>query len=153
MKSFGLILAVVSAAGTLTMTASKALPQTPRYGESLVSERRTATYQHADEITLVQAKLNEFDSALAAHDVGGLQAIGIKRVTAKRWLQFFKDNPRATVTDQCLLADLSISGNAASWTCTETATIISEEKPKAFVHLIRFMFAKTGGEWTIADRR
>jgi len=153
MKPLGLLLSLVSAAGLLIWTIPSAISQTPAYGERLVSAPGTPTYRLTEEILSVQAALSQFDTALALHDVGGLQAIGIKRVSAKRWQQFFKDNPSATVTDRCVLSELSISNGTANWTCMETATIISEDKPKAFVHEIRFVFAKTDGRWMILDRR
>lgn len=153
MKSFRLLIVLVSAAGALTLAAANAASQTPGYGASLLPASDSTTYQSAGESGSLQATLNQFDSALAAHDVEMLQAVGIKHVSAKRWQKFFKDNPRATVTDHCEASGLFISGDTANWTCLETATIIYEEKPRAFVHVIRFTFAKTNGEWMIADRR
>jgi len=129
------------------------MSQTPGFGEKLLPASESTTYQLAEEIGSVQATLEAFDSALAAHDVERLQAVGIKKVSAKGWQKFFKENPQATVTDRCSLSELFISGDTASWTCTETATIIYEAKPRAFDHVIRFTFAKTNGTWMIADRR
>ncbi len=101
----------------------------------------------------MRSALNQFDNALALHDVDLLESAGVKRADAKRWQKFFKDNPHATVTDQCPDSDLLISDNTATWTCTETATILSEGKPRAFAHVIRFTFARNNGIWTVADRR
>lgn len=153
MRSLGWNVALVLAAGLAAMAPAKAFSQTPAYGESLLPASEPVTIQPTEEATTVQAALREFDSALAAHDVVKMQAVGIKRVTAKGWQKFFKDNPRATVTDRCLNSDLYIADSTASWTCTETATIISEGKPRAFVNVIRFTFSKTNGRWMIADRR
>jgi len=153
MKSFGLVLSLVSAVGAVAMAAPITFAQASGQGQNWLSASETVTYQPAQEAARVQETLSQFDSALAMHDVGGLQAAGIKRVNARRWQRFFKDNPRATVTDQCPVTALFISDDAASWTCTETSTIISEGKPRSFVHVIRFTFAKSDGEWTIADRR
>ena len=141
-KSFGLILALVSAAGLLAMAAPNAFAQASGYTVKLLSASESATYQLAEEAVPVRSALNQFDSALAMHDVEKLQAVGIKRVSAKGWQKFFKDNPRATVTDYCPVSELFISDDTANWTCTETATVISEGKPRPFVHVIRFTFAK-----------
>ncbi len=35
----------------------------------------------------------------------------------------------------------------------ETVTIISENKPRTFLHTIQFTFAKRGGTWMVAKRR
>ena len=153
MKSFRLILALVSAAGLLAMTAPGAFAQASGYSVRLVSASESATYELTEEAVPVQLTLMEFDSALAMHDVEKLQAVGIKRVSAKGWQKFFRENPRATVTDHCPASELFISDDTANWTCTETATIISEGKPRSFVHVIRFTFAKRDGTWMIADRR
>jgi hypothetical protein len=109
--------------------------------------------QPMEEAVQVQATLNRFDSALALHDIGQLQAEGVNAGSAKRWNHFFKDNPRAEVTDKCPASDLLIAGDTAVWKCTETATVISEGKPLPFEKVIRFTFTKTNGAWTISDRR
>ncbi|MDR3752353.1 MAG: hypothetical protein P4K78_00790 [Terracidiphilus sp.] len=153
MRLFGWILALVSIAGPLALAAPNAFSQSSAFGVNLVSVPESATYQPAEEAVEVQATLNQFDSALDAHDVGRLRAAGIKAVTAKRWQSFFRDNPRATVTDRCPVSELFISDSTASWTCSETITVISEGKPRAFVYVIRFKFAKTNGAWMIEDRR
>jgi ketosteroid isomerase-like protein len=101
----------------------------------------------------VQDALNRFDTALAAHDVQQLLAAGIEPASVKGWQRFFKDNPRATVTDSCSGSDLSISGDTANWSCKETSTIVSDGRPVQYAHNIRFTFTRKNGEWTIADRR
>ncbi len=153
MRFFGSILALISVAGPLALAPPNAFSQSSAFGENLVSMPESATYRPADETVQVQAALNQFDSALDAHDVGRLRAAGIKAVSAKRWQSFFRDNPRATITDRCPISELLISESAASWTCSETTTVISEGKPRAFVYVIRFKFAKTNGMWMIEDRR
>lgn len=153
MQFCGRILALVSVAGPLALAAPNAFSQGSAYGLNLVSVPETATYQPAKEAVEVQAALSQFDSALDAHDVGKLRDTGIKAVTAKRWQSFFRDNPRATVTDRCPVSELFISDSTASWTCSETTTVISEGKPRAFVYVIRFKFAKANGVWMIEDRR
>jgi len=152
MRSFGWILAV-SAAGSLAMAVPNAFSQSSAYSVNLVPASESVAYQPAEEAVPVQAALNQFDSALAKHDVEKLRASGINAVTAKGWQKFFRDNPRATVTDHCPISELLISDETANWTCTETATVISEGKPRAFAHVIRFTFAKRNGMWMIVDRR
>lgn len=109
--------------------------------------------QLVNEALQVQDALNRFDTALASHDVQQLLAAGIEPSSAKGWQRFFKDNPRATVTDRCSGSDLAISGDTANWSCTETSTIESEGKPVQYAHNIRFTFTRKNGEWTISDRR
>lgn len=113
----------------------------------------SAVGRSGEEAALVQAALDHFDFALASHDIGELQAVGIKPVLAKRWQKFFTNNPRANVTDNCPASTLFISGDTATWNCIEMATIISEGKPVQFTHLIRFSFANRNGVWMISDRR
>lgn len=153
MKSAGLILTFISGFGLFAMSVPNTLSQTPGRGESLLSASDVVTYQPTEEAMPVRSALNQFDNALALHDVDLLESAGVKRADAKRWQKFFKDNPHATVTDQCPDSDLLISDNTATWTCTETATILSEGKPRAFAHVIRFTFARNNGIWTVADRR
>ena len=153
MNSTRWFLAMLSGVGLLAMAAPKTLSQTPAHGESLFSASESAMYQPAQKAVSVQAALDQFDNALALRDVGRLQAAGVNPADAKRWRRFFRDNPRATVTDLCPVPYLLISEDTASWTCTETATIISEGKPRSFAHVIRFTFARDNGTWTVADRR
>jgi hypothetical protein len=154
MQSARLILALVSGVGLLAMGTPNAVCQSAAYDASALSAPESAAYQLGGEARPVQAVLRRFDYALEMHDVGLLQAAGVNRATAKLWQRFFSENPHATVTDRCPVSDLYVSDNTASWTCIETATIISEGKPKSFDHVIRFMFAKNGaGVWMVADRR
>ena len=106
MRFFGSILALISVAGPLALAPPNAFSQSSAFGENLVSMPESATYRPADETVQVQAALNQFDSALDAHDVGRLRAAGIKAVSAKRWQSFFRDNPRATITDRCPISEL-----------------------------------------------
>lgn len=112
-----------------------------------------AAPENTEEAAMVEATLNRFGSALTTHDVTEMQAAGIQAVSLKGWQRFFKNNPRASVTDSCPSNTLSISGDMATWDCVETATIISEGKPVPFAHVIRFSFARRNGEWKISDRR
>lgn len=153
MKSAGWFLTLLCVFGLLGMAAPLAPSQTPRHDVATLPASETAVYQVANQALPVQAALHQFDYALTMHDVGLLQAAGVKRADAKRWQEFFKDNPRATVTDKCPVSELFISDASAVWVCTETATIISEGKPRSFVHTIRFTFSRNHGTWLVADRR
>lgn len=153
MKLAGFIFATVAGVGLLAIAAPCSFSQAPASGITLLSTSEPVTYKPATEAVPVRAALDRFDYALAMHDVGMLQAAGVKRTSAKRWERFFRDNPRATVTDQCPSADLFISDDTASWTCLETATIISEGKPRSFLHIIHFTFVRNNGMWMVADRQ
>jgi len=93
MKSFGLVLSLVSAVGAVAMAAPITFAQASGQGQNWLSASETVTYQPAQEAARVQETLSQFDSALAMHDVGGLQAAGIKRVNARRWQRFSKTIP------------------------------------------------------------
>jgi hypothetical protein len=153
MKFAGFFFATVSGIVLFAMAAPGASSQEPGFGARSFSASDAPAYRSWEEAEPVQAALNRFDYALAMHDVGMLQAAGVKRSTAKLWQRFFSDNPRATVTDRCPASELSISYDTGYWTCTETVTIISEGKPKAFEHIIHFTFARKRGTWLVADRR
>lgn len=100
----------------------------------------------------VEAALNQFDYALAMHDVGMLQVAGVNNASAKLWDKFFSENPLATVTDDCPVSELLVSEDTATWTCTETVTILSAGKQRAFYHVIRFRFGRNKGMWKVAER-
>jgi len=106
-----------------------------------------------NDAILVQAVLNQFDSALAAHDVDLLQAAQMQPANMKGWRKFFKSNPEATVSDNCPASELEIYGDKANWNCIETVTVMSEGKLLPFAHVIRFTFAKQNGTWMISNRR
>jgi hypothetical protein len=144
-----LILTLSAAAILIIANASRISAQTARE----VRYSPAISNQPMDEAVKVEATLNRFDSALALRDIDLLQAAGINPVTAKRWHHFFKDNPRAEVTDSCPASQLFISGDSAVWNCTETATVIADGKPLPFSLGIRFTFTKSNGEWMISDRR
>jgi hypothetical protein len=151
--SSGVVFALVLTVGQLAVVATHGSAQASVHSENWLPESRSAAYQPAEEAVRLQETMNQFDSALATHDVRKLEAAGVQQVSVKRWQRFFKDNPRATVTDRCPASELLISNDAASWTCTETSTIISDGRPRSYVHVIRFIFAKTSGGWMVADRR
>ncbi|HEU5457425.1 MAG TPA: hypothetical protein VFU68_02285 [Terracidiphilus sp.] len=146
-------LATVSAAALLAMAAVSAGAQQPAYGSSSFAQFQPVSYPQSDRILSVRAVLDQFDTALARHDIDMLQATGVNRQNARRWRSFFRNNPQATITDDCPVSALYIAGDSAHWACTETATIISEGQPRAFVHTIRFTFARNNGMWLVADRR
>lgn len=153
MKSFQLVLAVVAAVGPLAMGPHNVFAQTLTYSATPLVAAAAPVCQSVDEAAQVQAALSQFDSALASRDIQQLQAAGIKPESAKGWQKFFKNNPGAKVTDKCPAGALGISGDTAIWSCTETATLISEGKPLAYAQPVRFMFARKDGVWSISDRR
>ena len=106
-----------------------------------------------DESVGVKAALAGFEAAYNAHDMGRLQAVwaGIKPAQAKGLQSFFHDFPSARVTDECPPSQLNISGDNASWACSESTILKPGAAPQS--HPIRFIFTKRGGTWTIADRR
>ena len=108
-----------------------------------------------DETSLVQAAVERFNAALAAHNVDAMRALwpGMKSGQEKGFQSFFKSNPDAKMSDSCTPFSLSISGDTASWVCNETTTIIAGGRPNSSVHSIHFSFKKTGGNWIITDRR
>jgi hypothetical protein len=112
----------------------------------------SAAWQPTEQAATVQDALFQFDAAVASHDVALLQAAGIKPGSARGWQKFFKNNPDATVTDDCPASGLAMYNDTAVWNCTETVTVISEGKPVPFALGIRFTFARRNGAWTIADR-
>jgi len=152
MRSNRLTLSLGAAAILLALTAPRSFAQASMH-KLYLPVVAAASAEPMDEAVLVQATLDQFDSALALHDIGRLQAAGINPNTAKRWHHFFSDNPRAEVTDSCPASELYISGDTAVWMCTETAKVISEGKPVPFEKMIRFTFTKRDGAWTISDRR
>lgn len=113
----------------------------------------SAAYRPSGKAVPVRAALNQFSSALATHDPDKLQAAGVKPASIKRWRKFFRENPRATVLDRCPASNLAIFDDTATWTCTETVTIIFDGRPHSFLHIIHFTFARNNGTWMIADRR
>lgn len=149
LKSTGFILAIALGVGPFAKAAPKGqhvLPAQPlsTTGSTFIPAPRG--------FGSVEAALSQFDYALAMHDVGMLQVAGVNTASAKLWDKFFSENPLATVTDDCPVSELFVSEDAATWTCTETVTIISAGRPRAFYHVIRFRFGRTRGIWKVADR-
>ena len=108
-----------------------------------------------DETALVQAVVERFNAALAAHNVDAMRAAwpGMNRSQEKGFQNFFKSNPGSKMTDSCSPSSLTISGDSASWACSESTTIIAGGRPMTTQHSINFSFKKAGGSWVIADRR
>ena len=154
MKSFRFLLSHVAIAGMLAVSVPAAWSQGP---ENTNDQQQAIAIppacQLVNEALRVQEAINRFDTALASRDVQQLLASGIEPSSVRGWQRFFRDNPRATVTDRCSGDDLSISGDTANWSCKETSTIVSEGKPVQYAHDIRFTFTRKNGEWTISDRR
>ena len=145
----GLIFALVP--GLFAMVSPRAVSRAPGYGVAQLAA--SAVYQPAESAVSVRAALNQFSSALATHDPDKLQSAGVKPASIKRWRKFFRENPRATVLDRCPASELTISDDTATWTCTETVTIIFDGKQLSFPHVIHFTFTRNNGTWLIADRR
>ena len=152
MKSSWLFFSLVLA-GMMVFSSPRALPQSHQSNLNQQAIAISASYTAGTEATGVQDALNRFVAAVASQDVQQLLAAGIRPASAKGWQRFFKENPRAKLTDRCAVSDLYISDNTANWSCTEVATVISEGKPVPFAHLIRFTFTRTNGQWIISDRR
>jgi eukaryotic-like serine/threonine-protein kinase len=114
-----------------------------------------AAPQPADPSALIEQAVSSFDAAYNAHDVGRMQAAwtGMKAAQAKQFQSFFKDQPTSKVSDSCPPSGLNVSGENASWTCSETSTYLSGGRTQSHSQDIRFTFAKRGGSWTIVDRR
>ncbi|HTW81335.1 MAG TPA: hypothetical protein VME23_17445 [Terracidiphilus sp.] len=152
MRSSGFLFSLLAAIVLVALSIG-AWSQSPQNGAVQQAAAYSPSYTTVNETLEVQGALDRFTVAVASHDVQRLVAVGIRPSSAKGWQRFFRDNPRATVTDQCSGTNLFISGDTARWSCVETATIISEGRPAQFAHLIRFTFTRTNGEWLISDRR
>lgn len=111
--------------------------------------------QPAGPKTLIRAALEKFDAALSSHNVSAMKAAWpkMKSSQAKGFQSFFKDNPKARITDSCSTSSLTVSGNTASWACNETTTLIVNGRKTSSQHGIHFTFAKSGGNWIITGRR
>jgi predicted Ser/Thr protein kinase len=109
----------------------------------------------ADDTALLQALVQRFNGALAAHSVDGMRALwpGMNKNQEKGFQNFFKSNPGARMSDSCTAFSLTVSGESANWVCNETTTIIAGGRPMTSQHSITFGFKKSGGNWIIADRR
>jgi hypothetical protein len=153
MKTLRLTLSLAAAVSFFALSTPGAFCQGPESSDNPQPIVIPPACQLVNEALQVQDALQRFDSALASHDVQQLLAAGVEPSSARGWQRFFKDNPRATVTDRCSGSDLAISGDTANWSCTETSTIESEGKPVQYAHNIRFTFTRKNGEWTLSDRR
>lgn len=149
MKSFGFLSAVIATA-VLAASAAGASGQKAAYP---AAAPMAVAYQPTEQAATVQDALNQFDVAVASHDVGLLRAAGIQPGRARGWQKFFKSNPEATVTDDCPASGLMMFNDSAIWNCTETVTVVSEGKLVPFALGIRFTFARRNGAWIVADRR
>jgi eukaryotic-like serine/threonine-protein kinase len=125
-----------------TITAPVPAPVTP------------AAPSPVDESAGIRQAIATFEAAYNAHDVGRMQAIwtGLTPKAAKTFAGFFKDNPATTVTDSCSPSNLSISGDTATWTCSETNTYKVNGKMTPNNSTVHFAFARHNGNWTIVSR-
>jgi hypothetical protein len=161
MKSVRFFLALMATAATLAVTFTLAVPsaqaQGPENTAGNSSEQQAIVIppscQLVNEALQVQDAINRFNNALASRDTQQLLASGIEPASVKGWQRFFRDNPRATVTDRCSGNDLSIAGDTANWSCSEMSTIVSDGRPVQYAHNIRFTFTRKNGSWSISDRR
>ncbi len=106
-----------------------------------------------DQTALLQAVINNFNAALAAHDVSRMHTVwaGMTPQVEKKWQNFFKSLPKAKVSESCPAGSLNVSGDSASWSCTVTTIIPGASSPAA--QGVRFTFAKKNEAWVIADWR
>ena len=106
-----------------------------------------------DDSALIRAVVNNFNSALSAHNVGGMQAAwpGMKSQDAKKWQNLFKNTPGIKVSDNCPSSALNISGDTATWGCSVNLTIPGNSPPPP--QGIRFTLSKKNGAWVIEDWR
>ncbi|MGB6688123.1 MAG: protein kinase [Terracidiphilus sp.] len=106
-----------------------------------------------DDSVLIRAVVNNFNSALSAHNVGGMQASwpGMRPQDAKKWQGLFKNTPGIKVVDSCPASALNISGETATWGCSVNLTIPGNSPlpPQG----IRFSLTKKNGTWAIEDWR
>jgi hypothetical protein len=152
MKSYAKSIALAAVAGIIAATSPN-VAQTPSSNVTPAVAAASAGYQAFEQAALIQETLNRFDSALALHDLGQLQALGIKPASAKAWQRFFKNNPGSSVTDDCPASGLAILGDTATWSCSETATVMSRGKVLPYPLAVHFTFTKQQGIWVISDRR
>jgi hypothetical protein len=110
--------------------------------------------QPVDDSAGIRQAIATFEAAYNAHDVGRMQAIwtGMKPAQAKTFAGFFKDNPATSVTDSCPPSNLNISGDSATWTCSETNTFKVNGKMTPNNITIHFVFARHNGNWSIVGR-
>ena len=108
-----------------------------------------------DQSPALLAAVNRFQAAYNAHDLAALQSVwtGLRPQQVLGLQTFFKVNPAARVADQCPPSAVVVSGDVASWTCTETTTLVAGARPLSHSQSIRFGFARKNGAWTIQDRR
>jgi hypothetical protein len=110
------------------------------------------TPQPVDQTALLQAVINNFNAALAAHDVGRMRSewAGMTPQVEKKWQSFFKSLPKARVSESCPAGALNVSGDSATWSCTITTLIPgAPAQPQG----IRFTLAKRNDAWVITDWR
>jgi hypothetical protein len=153
MRSLRSLSTLAAATAIIAIAVPNAVTQASRLNEISAAAVASAAYPSQQDAAPVQAALNQFDSAIASHNVGLLLAVGIQPARARGWQKFFRENPEASVRDDCPQSALAISGDTANWYCTETATIVSERRPVSFQKVIRFTFTRSSGVWMISDRR
>ncbi len=106
-----------------------------------------------DEKATIAAVMANFNAALQVHNVARMQMIwtGMSAKQGKDFQGLFKNYPEAAISDNCSPSSLTISGDTASWTCTETTQIIPKSAPH--IQMIQVTLSKRNGSWTITERR
>jgi hypothetical protein len=104
---------------------------------------------------LIQQTISNFDAAWNSHDIGRVETIwtGLKSGQAMELADFFKGNPESHVTDSCPPGALTVDGDTANWTCTETSTFKSGAKMVPHTLIVHFIFARHSGSWEIVGRQ
>jgi len=111
--------------------------------------------QPADPTSQIRESLNNFNAAFNAADVARmLQAWpGMSGAQVNGFKTFFQQNPGSKVSDDCPASVLTISGDAATWSCTETMTLMTGGKSHPSRHRMLISFAKKNGSWVISNRQ
>jgi tetratricopeptide (TPR) repeat protein len=104
-----------------------------------------------DETPAIKSALNAFTSALGSHNVDGMHAAwgSMPAGQEKSYRELFKNAPKVSMTDECPASGLSVSGDSATWSCTET---VQNPGQRTQTVRYRFTFSKRGGSWTISNR-
>jgi serine/threonine-protein kinase len=120
-----------------------------------VQPQAPVVQQAADPSIEIKHTIDSFVAAYNSHNIGSVQQIwtGIKPGVAKSLADFFKNNPSASISDTCVAAGLTISGDTANWSCTEVSTFNAGSKTQSHTVTTHYTLAKKGGGWTIVSRQ
>jgi ketosteroid isomerase-like protein len=111
--------------------------------------------QPADPTAQIREALNSFNSAFNAADAARMQQAwpSMSGAQLSGFKTFFQQNPGSKVSDDCPASGLTISGDAATWSCTETMTLMTGGKAHPSQHRMLIAFAKKNGSWVIGNRQ